>query len=88
MAVCLAGPRSGCPSIGADRRVSAGNPGDHRSVGDGVLELRLTYGPGYRVYYKVHGLLVIVLLAGGDNSTQQADIALAKAVAKQWEPPQ
>ena len=66
-------------------RLAAGNPGDHKSVGDGVMELRMTFGPGYRVYYLQQGSLLIVLLAGGDKSSQEDDIAKAKAIAAEWE---
>ena len=66
-------------------RLAAGNPGDHKSVGDGVMELRMTFGPGYRVYDMQRGELLIVLLAGGDKSSQQADIAKAKIIAATWE---
>lgn len=66
-------------------RLAAGNPGDHKGVGGGIIELRLTEGPGYRVYYMNKGTLIIVLLAGGDKSTQAADIATAKIIAEQWE---
>ena len=65
-------------------RLAAGNPGDHKSVGDGILELRMTFGPGYRVYYMMRDSILIVLLAGGDKSTQSADIARAKAIAEEW----
>jgi putative addiction module killer protein len=61
------------------------NPGDHRFLGD-ILELRINYGPGYRVYYKDTGKEIIILLCGGDKSTQQADIAKAKELAQ--EPPE
>ncbi|MDY0088450.1 MAG: type II toxin-antitoxin system RelE/ParE family toxin [Coriobacteriia bacterium] len=64
------------------RRVSLGNLGDVKSVGDGVLELRVMCGPGYRVYLTRHGEIVIVLLAGGDKSTQQRDIERAKKLAR------
>jgi len=53
------------------RRLSLGNPGDVRAVGEGVSELRLDYGPGYRVYFVQQGAVLIVLLAGGDKSTQE-----------------
>ena len=66
-------------------RLAAGNPGDHKSVGDGVMELRMTFGPGYRVYYMQRDELLIVLLAGGDKSSQQADITKAKIIAATWE---
>ena len=66
-------------------RLAAGNPGDHKNVGDGVMELRMTFGPGYRVYYMQRGELLIVLLAGGDKSGQPADVAKAKIIAATWE---
>ncbi|MBW6469130.1 MAG: type II toxin-antitoxin system RelE/ParE family toxin [Coriobacteriia bacterium] len=64
------------------RRVSLGNLGDVKSVGEGVHELRITYGPGYRVYFIQHGDTVIVLLAGGDKSTLKRDIERAKELAR------
>jgi len=64
------------------RRVSLGNLGDTKSVGEGVREFRITYGPGYRVYFVRHGDAVIVLLAGGDKSTQKRDIERAKELAR------
>ena len=63
-------------------RLVAGNPGDVRPVGEGVSELRVDYGPGYRVYYKKQGREVIVLLAGGDKSTQTRDIKIALRLAR------
>lgn len=66
------------------RRMSLGNPGDVKSVGEGVSEMRIDYGPGYRVYFTRRGLLVVVLLCGGDKSTQDKDIARAHAMAAQW----
>ena len=65
-------------------RLAAGNPGDVKPVGDGISEMRIDYGPGYRVYFMKRGLVVAVLLCGGDKSTQTADIASAKIIAKQW----
>jgi putative addiction module killer protein len=65
-------------------RGAAGNPGDVKPVGDGISELRIDYGPGYRVYFMRRGLLIVVLLCGGDKSTQDKDIAQAKAIAAQW----
>lgn len=64
------------------RRVSLGNLGDVKSVGEGVHELRITYGPGYRVYFVQQGDTVIVLLAGGDKSTQKRDIERARELAR------
>ena len=63
------------------RRLSLGNPGDAKPLGEGVSELRVDYGPGYRVYFIQRGNVVIVLLAGGDKSTQDKDIRNAKALA-------
>ena len=62
-------------------RLEEGNPGDVRSVGEGISEMRIHYGPGYRVYYKDTGKEIIILLCGGDKSTQQEDIARAKLIA-------
>jgi len=67
------------------RRISAGNFGDAKSVGDGVSELRVNYGPGYRVYYTKRGQEIIVLLCGGDKSTQNRDIEIAKRIANNLE---
>ena len=67
------------------RRLTTGNPGDVKPVGDGVSEMRIDYGPGYRVYYKDMGNDMLVLLYGGDKSTQQTDIDKAKLVAVQFE---
>jgi putative addiction module killer protein len=66
-------------------RLAAGNPGDIRPVGGGVSEMRIDYGPGYRVYLMQKGTVLVVLLAGGDKSTQVADIARANAIAQEWE---
>lgn len=65
-------------------RLATGNAGDVKTVGQGVLELRLTYGPGYRVYYARRGNRVVLLLCGGDKSTQQNDIAKAHQLAAEW----
>jgi putative addiction module killer protein len=64
-------------------RVSLGNLGDAKSVGDGVSELRIDYGPGYRVYFIWRGQELVVLLCGGDKSGQARDIARAKVLAKE-----
>jgi putative addiction module killer protein len=58
-------------------RLAAGNAGDVEPVGEGVSELRIDYGPGYRVYFTKHGREVVILLAGGDKRTQSADIKTA-----------
>ena len=63
-------------------RLAAGNPGDVRPVGEGVSEMRIDYGPGYRVYFKRQGLTVVVLLAGGDKRTQNDDIDTARRLAR------
>jgi putative addiction module killer protein len=63
------------------RRLSLGNPGDVKPVGDGISELRIDHGPGYRVYYLQKAREVVVLLAGGDKASQDADIRQAKALA-------
>ena len=60
-----------------------GHFGDVAPVGDGISELRIFYGPGYRVYFVHKGSVVVILLSGGDKSPQQADIAKAKEIAKQ-----
>jgi len=65
-------------------RMAAGNPGDIKPVGDGISEMRIDCGPGYRVYFMRRGLMIVVLLCGGDKSTQDKDIAQAKAIAAQW----
>lgn len=65
-------------------RLTHGNPGDGKPVGQGVLELRLTYGPGYRVYYAQQGDRLVLLLCGGDKSTQHKDIQRAHQLAADW----
>ncbi|RDJ20605.1 type II toxin-antitoxin system RelE/ParE family toxin [Bosea caraganae] len=65
------------------RRVEHGNFGDVKPVGDGVRELRIDYGPGYRVYFTQRGQEIVILLCGGDKRTQAADIAHAKRLAKE-----
>lgn len=66
------------------RRLSLGNPGDVKPVGEGISEMRIDYGPGYRVYFMRRGPVVVALLCGGDKGSQERDIALAKAIAAQW----
>jgi putative addiction module killer protein len=66
------------------RRLSLGNPGDVKPVGEGVSEMRIPYGPGYRVYYIAKGPVIVVLLCGGDKASQSRDIDQAKAIAAQW----
>ena len=67
------------------RRLSLGNPGDVRPVGEGVSELRINYGPGYRVYYLQRGDVFVLLLCGGDKASQSRDIERAKQLAREWE---
>jgi putative addiction module killer protein len=63
-------------------RLAAGNPGDVKAVGEGVSELRIDYGPGYRIYYKKQGQKVVILLAGGDKRTQAKHIKTALRLAQ------
>ena len=63
-------------------RLAMGNPGDVRPVGEGVSELRIDSGPGYRVYYVQRGLELVILLAGGDKGTQARDIRTAQRLAR------
>jgi putative addiction module killer protein len=65
-------------------RLALGNAGDVEAVGEAVSELRIHYGPGYRVYFTRQSLTLIVLLCGGDKSTQTKDIKTAKALATNW----
>ena len=66
-------------------RITLGNPGDVKSVGGNVSKMRITYGPGYRVYFTRRGDVLVLLLCGGDKSSQARDIAAAKAMAAKWE---
>lgn len=63
-------------------RLALGNPGDVEPVGEGVSELKIHYGPGYRVYYKKRGRSMVILLAGGDKRTQSKDIKRALRLAR------
>jgi putative addiction module killer protein len=65
-------------------RLAEGNPGDVKPVGEGISEMRIDYGPGYRVYYKDAGNEIIILLCGGDKTTQEADIAEARTIAAHY----
>ncbi|PTU33293.1 type II toxin-antitoxin system RelE/ParE family toxin [Stenotrophobium rhamnosiphilum] len=66
-------------------RMASGNFGDHKSVGEGVSELRVPLGPGYRVYYTQRGRQIVILLCAGDKSSQRRDINKAKLLAQQLE---
>ena len=65
-------------------RLANGLPGDVRPVGKGVSELRIHHGPGYRVYFKEVDMEIVILLCGGDKSTQQRDIETAQLLAAEW----
>ncbi len=65
------------------RRLELGNAGDVKPVGEGVPELRINYGPGYRVYFSQRGAMLVILIAGGDKSTQERDIKNALKVARE-----
>lgn len=66
------------------QRLALGNPGDVQPIGSGLSEMRVDYGPGYRVYYLRSGAFLVVLLCGGDKRTQQADIRKAESLAVEW----
>jgi putative addiction module killer protein len=63
-------------------RLAHGNPGQHRKLTEGISELKIDVGPGYRVYYTQRGKEIIILLVGGDKSTQQQDISTAQELAR------
>jgi putative addiction module killer protein len=65
-------------------RLSLGNPGDVKPVGSGVSEMRIDYGPGYRIYFTQRGPIIIVILCGGDKRTQATDIKRAIEIAEKW----
>jgi putative addiction module killer protein len=67
-------------------RLAEGNPGDVKPIGQGCSEMRIDYGPGYRVYFKDAGKEIVLLLCGGDKSTQQANIKRAKEIAENFNP--
>jgi putative addiction module killer protein len=68
--------------VGRIRRMETGNPGDAKSIGQGILEMRIDYGPGYRIYYVRRGAQIVILLCGGDKRTQQRDIQRAQKLAE------
>jgi putative addiction module killer protein len=78
----LRDPNAVARIVGRIRRVEMGNPGDTRSVGEGILEMRIDYGPGYRIYYVHRGAQIVILLCGGDKRTQQRDIKRAQRLAE------
>jgi putative addiction module killer protein len=78
----LAGPRGPRPHLGPRGRLVHGNPGWHRALREGVSELKIDVGPGYRVYFTERDGELIILLAGGDKSTQRRDIERAIELAK------
>jgi putative addiction module killer protein len=65
------------------RRMELGNPGDVRSIGKGVMEMRIAYGPGYRIYHVHRGATIVILLCGGDKRTQRQDIKRAQDLAEE-----
>lgn len=67
-------------------RLAHGNAGQHRVLTGGVIEMKIDFGPGYRVYFTRRGTELVLLLIGGDKSTQQRDIEAALELAKEWEP--
>ncbi|MBW7833029.1 MAG: type II toxin-antitoxin system RelE/ParE family toxin [Simplicispira suum] len=67
------------------RKAALGNLGDHKGVGDNVWEMRETFGPGWRMYYVMQGTTLVLMLGGGDKSTQERDIERAKALALEFQ---
>lgn len=78
----LKDPRAKARILTRIRRLSLGNPGDVRPVGEGVSEMRIDYGPGYRIYYVGLGAAMVILLAGGDKRTQSRDVQKATELAR------
>jgi putative addiction module killer protein len=70
--------------VGRIRRMEIGNPGDIRGVGHGIFEMRIDYGPGYRIYHVHRGAQIVILLCGGDKRTQPKDIKRAQELAETW----
>ena len=77
----LADQKAQAKIVSRIERLGFGNPGDVKPVGAGISEMRVPYGPGYRVYFKQTGRIVILLLCGGDKSTQEKHIKRAKQIA-------
>ncbi len=65
-------------------RLAFGHPGDVASVGEGISELRIHYGPGFRIYFQIRKKTILLLICGGDKSTQAKDIKMAKRLAAEW----
>ncbi|MBV9631825.1 MAG: type II toxin-antitoxin system RelE/ParE family toxin [Xanthobacteraceae bacterium] len=68
--------------VGRIRRMEMGNPGDAKSIGQGIFEMRIDHGPGYRVYYVHRGAQIVILLCGGDKRAQQRDIQRAQKLSE------
>ena len=81
----LRDPQARARIVARIKRLEKGNPGDVKPAGEGISEMRIDYGPSYRVYYKDTGEEIIILLCGGDKTTQDADIANAKKIARLYE---
>jgi putative addiction module killer protein len=81
----LGDPEARARIINRIKRLAEGNPGDVKPIGEGCSEMRIDYGPGYRVYYKDTGREIIILLCGGDKRTQDTDIENAKKIARNYE---
>ena len=81
----LKDPRARARILSRTKRLEQGNPGDVEPVGGGISEMRIHYGPGYRVYFKDTGREIIIILCGGNKSTQQEDIKRAKRLAREVE---
>jgi putative addiction module killer protein len=79
---CLRDANAVARIVGRIRRMEMGNPGDTRGVGHGILEMRIDYGPGYRIYYMHCGAQIVILLCGGDKRTQAQDIKRAQKLAE------
>ncbi len=80
----LADRRAVAKIISRIERLGLGNTGDVKPVGEGVSEMRLSYGPGYRIYYKQTAKTILLILCGGDKSSQDKDIKRAKEIAAQF----
>ena len=79
----LADQRAIAKIVSRIERLGLVNAGDVKPIGDGISEMRLTHGPGYRIYYKQTGKTIMLILYGGDKSTQDSDIKRAKEIARQ-----